>query len=144
MRYTYTLHTHYIPLRYLPGWHHTATQHAPRFPAPMTQQSMFLIWRSAKCWGNPEISSGQNIATSAEVTPKCGLVREYPQIALNSGLPIIVICPNQFTLIIFHSVAKNLPGLVVQGLFSMENSDESSDERYSSYFCHEKNIVWLI
>ena len=51
------IHTHYIPLRYLPGRHHTTTQQAPRFPAPMTQQSMSLIWRSAKCSGNPEISS---------------------------------------------------------------------------------------
>ena len=38
--------------------------------------------------------SGQIIATSAEVTPNRGLVRELPQNALNSGLGIIVICPD--------------------------------------------------
>ena len=37
-------------------------------------------------------SSGQFIATSAEVTPNGGLVRESPQNTLNSGLGIIVIC----------------------------------------------------
>ena len=40
------------------------------------------------------IISGQIIATSAEVTPNGGLVRESPQNALNSGLGIIVICPD--------------------------------------------------
>ena len=39
-------------------------------------------------------SSGQIIATSAEVTPNGGLVREFPQSPLNSGLGIIVICPD--------------------------------------------------
>ena len=38
--------------------------------------------------------SGQIIATSAEVTPNGGLVRESPQNPLNSGLGIIVICPD--------------------------------------------------
>ncbi len=37
--------------------------------------------------------SGQIIATSAEVTPNGGLVRESRKNALNSGLGIIVICP---------------------------------------------------
>ncbi len=37
--------------------------------------------------------SGQIIATSAEVTPNDGLVQESPQNTLNSGLGIIVICP---------------------------------------------------
>ena len=39
--------------------------------------------------------SGQIIATSAEVTPNGGLVRESPQNPLNSGLGIIVICPDR-------------------------------------------------
>ena len=39
------------------------------------------------------IGSGQ-ITTSAEVTPNGGLVRESPQYPLNSGLGIIVICPD--------------------------------------------------
>ena len=40
--------------------------------------------------------SGQIIATSAEVTLNCGLVRESPQNPLNSGLGIILICPEWF------------------------------------------------
>ena len=39
--------------------------------------------------------SGQ-IATSAEVTPNGGLVRESPQNPLNSGLGIILICPEWY------------------------------------------------
>ena len=38
--------------------------------------------------------SEQIIATSAEVTPNGGLVRDSPQNPLNSGLGIIVICPD--------------------------------------------------
>ena len=38
--------------------------------------------------------SGQIIATSAEVTLNGGLVRELPQNPLNSGLGIILICPD--------------------------------------------------
>ena len=38
-------------------------------------------------------TSGQIITTSAEVTPNGGLVRESPPNPLNSGLGIIVICP---------------------------------------------------
>ena len=37
--------------------------------------------------------SGQTIATSAEVTPNGGLVMESPN-PLNSGLGIILICPD--------------------------------------------------
>ena len=37
--------------------------------------------------------SGQIIATSAEVTLNGSLVRESPQNPLNSGLGIVVICP---------------------------------------------------
>ena len=37
--------------------------------------------------------AGQMIATSAEVTPSGGLVREYPQNAFNLGLGNIEICP---------------------------------------------------
>ena len=40
------------------------------------------------------ILPGQFIATSAEVTPNGSLVRESPQNPLNSGLGIIVICPD--------------------------------------------------
>ena len=39
--------------------------------------------------------SGQIIATSAEVTPKGSLVGESSQNWLNSGLGIIVICPEE-------------------------------------------------
>ena len=38
-------------------------------------------------------SSGQIITTSAEVTLNGGLIRELPQNPLNSGLGIILICP---------------------------------------------------
>ncbi len=40
--------------------------------------------------------SGQIITTSAEVTPNGGLVRESPPNPLNSGLGIIVICPDYY------------------------------------------------
>ena len=38
--------------------------------------------------------SGQIITTSAEVTLNGGLIRELPQNSLNSGLGIILICPD--------------------------------------------------
>ena len=38
--------------------------------------------------------SGQIITTSAEVTLNGGLIRELPQNPLNSGLGIILICPD--------------------------------------------------
>ena len=38
--------------------------------------------------------SGQIITTSADVTLNGGLVRELPQNPLNSGLGIILICPD--------------------------------------------------
>ena len=47
-------------------------------------------------WMSQEvIVTGQIIATSAEVTPNGGFVRESPQNPLNSGLGIIVICPDR-------------------------------------------------
>ena len=48
-------------------------------------------------FANPSIwliPSGQCIATSAEVTPNGGLVRKSTQNSLNSGLGIILICPD--------------------------------------------------
>ena len=42
--------------------------------------------------------SGQVITTSAEVTLNGGLIRELPQNPLNSGLGIILICPEIYTL----------------------------------------------
>ena len=57
-----------------------------------------------KFWANNDPHfSGQIIATSAEVTPNGGLVRESPQNPLNSGLGIIVICPD-FSQVIDHTV----------------------------------------
>ncbi len=47
--------------------------------------------------------SGEIIATSAEVTPQGGLAREWfpPKIPLyNSGLGIIVICPDQWIILV--------------------------------------------
>ena len=50
------------------------------------------LWQ--KPTNQPNTLPGQIIATSAEVTPNGGLVRESPQNPLNSGLGIIVICPD--------------------------------------------------
>ena len=50
-----------------------------------------------KQWKVAKHSSGQILATSAEVTPNGGLVRESPPNPLNSGLGIIIICPDSFT-----------------------------------------------
>ena len=46
--------------------------------------------------GAKQVCSGQIITTSADVTLNCGLVRESPQNPLNSGLGIILICPEWF------------------------------------------------
>ena len=43
---------------------------------------------------DPRDISGQIITTSAEVTLNGGLIRELPQNPLNSGLGIILICPD--------------------------------------------------
>ncbi len=43
--------------------------------------------------GNHQNKSGQILTTSAEVTPNGGLVGESLQNDLNSGLGILVICP---------------------------------------------------
>ena len=45
------------------------------------------------------IKSGQIITTSAEVTLNGGLIRELPQNPLNSGLGIILICPDQMQIL---------------------------------------------
>ena len=45
--------------------------------------------------GNIVYKSGQIITTSAEVTLNGGLIRELPQNPLNSGLGIILICPDK-------------------------------------------------
>ena len=42
------------------------------------------------------MDSGQIITTSADVTLNGGLIRELPQNPLNSGLGIILICPDGF------------------------------------------------
>ncbi len=41
-------------------------------------------------------ASGQIITTSADVTLNGGLIRELPQNPLNSGLGIILICPDAY------------------------------------------------
>ena len=45
-------------------------------------------------WRDQLIETGQIITTSAEVTLNGGLIRELPQNPLNSGLGIILICPD--------------------------------------------------
>ena len=44
----------------------------------------------------PEDPSGQIITTSADVTLNGGLIKELPQNPLNSGLGIILICPDPY------------------------------------------------
>ena len=54
------------------------------------------IYKGPPC--HSTYKSGQiiaNIATSAEATPNGGLVRESSHNPLNSGLGIIVICPDK-------------------------------------------------
>ena len=55
-------------------------------------QRLFFEWFFRK-----DYFSGQIITTSAEVTLNGGLIRELPQNPLNSGLGIILICPDCFT-----------------------------------------------
>ena len=60
-------------------------------PGVYSPQSL-VFHRALK--GNDRIPTGQIITTSAEVTLNGGLIRELPQNPLNSGLGIIVICPD--------------------------------------------------
>ena len=55
------------------------------------QLGWLILWASLP---NTLHVSGQIIATSAEVTPNDGLGRETSPNHLNSGLEIIVICPD--------------------------------------------------
>ncbi len=52
------------------------------------------IWATVAAVARPINTSGQIITTSAEVTLNGGLIRELPQNPLNSGLGIILICPD--------------------------------------------------
>ena len=57
--------------------------------------------------GFQRYEAGQIITTSAEVTLNGGLVRESPQNPLNSGLGIILICPDEcFYCDVFCSFSK--------------------------------------
>ena len=56
------------------------------------------------------ITSGQIITTSAEVTLNGGLVRESPKNPLNSGLGIILICPDLYYPIVFQKAEVCLFG----------------------------------
>ena len=69
------------------GWpvFRTASMSKPCGDVYPTASKMFL---------SAQMTSGQIITTSAEVTLNGGLVRESPQNPLNSGLGIIVICPD--------------------------------------------------
>ena len=59
--------------------------------------------------------SGQIITTSAEVTLNGGLIRELPQNPLNSGLGIILICPDKFVIpVLAETLGKMDPICVVQ------------------------------
>ena len=54
----------------------------------------FFPTRRRRCFIKGVYMSGQIITTSAEVTLNGGLIRELPQNSLNSGLGIILICPD--------------------------------------------------
>ena len=56
--------------------------------------------------------SGQIIATLAEVTLNAGLVKESPQNPLNSGLGIILICPDQSIHPLFVAIAFARRGIM--------------------------------
>ena len=58
----------------------------------------------------PINESGQIIATSAEVTPNGGVVRESFQNLFNSGLGIIVICPESLGLAFLYVSPKAVGG----------------------------------
>ena len=78
----------------------------------------------AQVYGNCEGSNhlkqcmkfGQIITTLHDLTPNGGLVRESPQNPLNSGLGIILICPELFGLVIIYIMTpvripfRNQPG----------------------------------
>ena len=65
------------------------------FPEPRFAQMEIWTWTNFLEEKNKkECLPGQNIATSAEVTPNGGLVKESFQNSLNSGLGIILICPD--------------------------------------------------
>ena len=63
---------------------------------PLTETGgEFLHHDGTMCFfSNRIMISGQIITTSAEVTLNGGLIRELPQNPLNSGLGIILICPD--------------------------------------------------
>ena len=65
---------------------------------PYSEEKPLKMHKTPHLPGNQYIYiyiSGQIMMTSAEVTLNGGLVRESPQNALNSGLGIILICPDQ-------------------------------------------------
>ena len=62
----------------------------------------------------------QIITTSAEVTPKCGLVRESPLEVLNSGLGSIVDCPDLYTFKMLAAYALFRWLTLSNGLFGSE------------------------
>ncbi len=64
--------------------------------------------------------SGQIITTSAEVTLNGGLIRELPQNPLNSGLGIILICPDLFVVFPGRHFGAGSVGDGSQHLFLLE------------------------
>ena len=72
-------------------------------PPKMLRLVILVVFRDEPIasWGFPggrSNESGQIIATSAEVTLNGGSVRESPPNPLNSGLGIILICPDEYPL----------------------------------------------
>ena len=63
----------------------------PAWVSPRGPDVEFIVGRSVSIY---IYISGQIITTSADVTLNGGLIRELPQNPLNSGLGIILICPD--------------------------------------------------
>ena len=63
----------------------------PSPPEGISYLDFFFVDETGTRWADV---SGQIITTSAEVTLNGGLIRELPQNPLNSGLGIILICPD--------------------------------------------------
>ena len=74
--------------------------------------------------------SGQIITTSAEVTLNGGLVRELPQNPLNSGLGIILICPD-----VIPSLKLTASSPLKVGLNAPKGNESYSKHPFSAANC---------
>ena len=86
-----------------------------------------------------EDDSGQIITTSAEVTQNGGLIRELPQNPLNSGLGIILICPDDS-----FPLRKNGPNFQGQNLliFGMWKPKFTVDPGFTTHSSTSNRSTW--